>query len=281
MSGPIHTKDPAAVRQEVQRNYDQMFPVGDRSFVGRVFEWVEQCFSGRYAGYAAIDARYHDLEHTLQGTLCFSRLLHGRHRAKAEPVLPQRMFELGLIAILFHDTGYLKEKGDNKGSGAKYTAVHVSRSAAFAKEFLAREGFSDTEITAVQNMIRCTGIDANLEAIPFQNDTERLVGYALGTADLLGQMAAPDYVEKLPVLYQEFAEAIQYDPGHAESLREFTSAQDLMRKTPLFWQQWVLPRINRDFGNLHAFLNQPYPAGPNPYVQNIEENLGRIKSSMP
>ena len=35
----------------------------------------------------------------------------------------------------------------------------------------------------------------------------RIVGFALGTADLLGQMAAPDYVDKLPVLYDEFVEA--------------------------------------------------------------------------
>ena len=278
MSDPVHTKDPASVRQEVQKMYEDMFPAGDRDFVGRVFEWIEQCFTGRYAGYQAIDARYHDLEHTLQGTLCFARLLHGRHRAKAQPVLSQKMFELGLIAILFHDTGYLKQKGDNDGSGAKYTAVHVSRSAAFAQDFLSRKGFSETDIAAVQNMIRCTGIDANLPSIPFQSDTERLVGYALGTGDLLGQMAAPDYVEKLPVLYQEFAEATQYDPGHAESLREFTSAQDLMRKTPLFWQRYVLPRLNRDFGNLQAFLSDPYPGGQNLYLRQIEENLGRIKS---
>ena len=56
-------------------------------------------------------------------------------------------------------------------------------------------------------MIFCTGINAALDKIPFQSEAEKIVGFALGTADLLGQMAADDYVEKLPVLYAEFAEA--------------------------------------------------------------------------
>jgi len=40
----------------------------------------------------------------------------------------------------------------------------------------------------------------------FRTELEKLVGFALATADLLGQMAAPDYVDKLPILYLEFAE---------------------------------------------------------------------------
>jgi len=46
-------------------------------------------------------------------------------------------------------------------------------------------------------MIRCTVRKANLALIPFQK-RGRKRRFALGTADLLGQMAADDYVEKLP-----------------------------------------------------------------------------------
>ena len=56
-------------------------------------------------------------------------------------------------------------------------------------------------------MIRCTGVNAALSVIPFQSEMEKVAGFALGTADLLGQMAAEDYVDKLPILYAEFAEA--------------------------------------------------------------------------
>src|SRR5205085_12092242 len=202
---------------------------------------------------------YHDFEHTLQGTLCFAYMLNGRHAAKASPVLTQRMFELGLLAILFHDTGYLKQGDDRQGTGAKYTLVHVARSMAFAGEFLSQKGYAPAEIMAVQNMIGCTGVNADIKAIPFQSELEKTLGFDLATADLLGQMAAKDYVEKLPILYLEFAEAARFSSDTANRFTLFTSAEDLMRKTPAFWEKYVLPRINDDFGRLYLFLNDPYP----------------------
>src|SRR5690606_10931 len=105
------------------------------------------------------------------------------------------MVELGLLAILMHDTGYLKRRDDTGGTGAKYTLIHVERSMEFAAELLRENHFTDSEINAVQNMIRCTGVNVNLAAIPFQSEEERIAGFALGTADLLGQMAAKDYVD--------------------------------------------------------------------------------------
>src|SRR5690348_16158386 len=101
----VVTKDPTAVEREVQSAYLAMFPKGDSKFVPLVFGWVKDCFTGGYKDYQAVDARYHDFEHTLQGTLCMARLLRGRHSAKAEPQLTQQMFHLGLLAILLHDTG--------------------------------------------------------------------------------------------------------------------------------------------------------------------------------
>src|SRR5438034_10587676 len=206
MYNPVATKDPAAVEVEVQAAYVSMFPGGDQLFVPGVFGWALDCFSGKYRDYQAVDARYHDFEHTLQGTLCMARLLRGRHFAEAEPRLTQRMVQLGILAILLHDTGYLKRRDDTDGTGAKYTVVHVPRSAEFAAELLGEKGFPEAEIRAVQHMIQCTGVDAVLSVIPFQDELEKVVGFALGTADLLGQMAAEDYADKLPILYSEFAE---------------------------------------------------------------------------
>jgi len=187
------------------------------------------------------------------------------------------MFDLALLAILLHDTGYLKKKSDREGTGAKYTLVHVARSVAFAEEFLAEHGYIADDILAIQNMIRCTGVNADLRSIPFQNELEKLLGFALATADLLGQMAADDYVEKLPVLYQEFAEAARFDSDNAALLNEFASPEDLMRKTPAFWEGYVLPRIFGEFGQLHRFLNDPYPDGPNPYLDRIEDRMTQLR----
>src|SRR4051794_36260135 len=163
MLAPIDTRQPLAVQAEVQKAYDSMFPQGNRAFVPTVFGWVTSCFEGNYRDYQPIDARYHDLEHTLQGTLCMARLLFGRFKAQAQPEVDQRMFELGIIAILLHDTGYLKKRGDIDGTGAKYTLTHVDRSMEFAATLMADHSYSPDDIKAVQNMIRCTGINVKLD----------------------------------------------------------------------------------------------------------------------
>ena len=280
MYPPVVTKDPTAVEVEVQSAYLRMFPKGDAMFVPRVFGWAIECFTGNYADYQAVDAHYHDFEHTLQGTLCMARLLRGRHIAEAHPQLTQRMFQLGVVAILLHDTGYLKKLSDTEGTGAKYTVTHVDRSASFAAELLGEKKFSAEDIKAVQNMIHCTGVDAALSVIPFQNEIEKIVGHALGTSDLLGQMAAEDYVDKLPVLYGEFAEAVQYSRDKPHFIAMFSSAADLMQKTPAFWEKYVQVKLNRDFSGLYRFLNDPYPHGPNWYLQQVEANMQKLRSQL-
>jgi len=279
MFAHVDTRKPYEVETQVRSIYQGLFPSGDAAFVARAFEWAEECFTGKFAGYQPIDARYHDFEHTLQGALCLARLLHGRHAAKAKPGVTQHGFELALFAIFFHDSGYLKKRGDTKGTGAKYTVIHVDRGADFAREFLSAKGLAAGDIESVRNMIRCTGVNADLTAIPFHDELERTMGCALGTADLLGQMAAPDYVEKLPLLFEEFAEAIQHDGPAAARMAVYSSAEELVRSSPSFWENYVLPKINNDFGKLYVFLNEPYPDGPNPYLQAIQRNLARIQET--
>jgi hypothetical protein len=129
----------------------------------------------------------------------------------------------------------------------------------------------------VQNMIHCTGVDAALNVIPFQSEIEKIVGHALGTSDLLGQMAAEDYVEKLPVLYLEFAEATQFSRDKPHIVAMFSSAADLMQKTPAFWEKYVQVKLSRDFGGLYRFLSEPYPSGPNYYWDRVEANIKKLR----
>lgn len=279
MQPAVATKDPKAVEREVVSIFRSTFPQDDVTGVTRAFAWATECFTGKYADYQAVDANYHDFEHTLQGTLCLMRLLRGRHAAGVAPRLTRQMFELALLAILFHDTGYLKRRHDGEGTGAKFTLYHVSRSADFAGVLLTERGFSAADILSVQNMIRCTGVNVDLRAIPFQSELERILGGALSTADLLGQMAADDYVDKLPVLYEEFAESARYH-GQSSATGGFTSAADLIAKTPGFWDKYVQPKIEKDFHGLYKFLNDPYPDGPNPYLKRIEANLDRLRRQL-
>jgi hypothetical protein len=277
----VNTREPSAVEGAVQAAYAEMFPRGDSNFIPKIFGWAVSWFSGHYRDYQPIDAHYHDLEHTMQGVLCMTRLLRGRQRQPVEPHLTQRMMELGMLAILMHDTGYLKKRGDADGTGAKYTLIHVDRSIEFAGELLLGNDFPVEEILAVQNMIRCTGVNVKLESVQFQDPLERTVGFALGTADLLGQMAAVDYVDKLPTLYSEFAEAARYSPdGKMKAGGFFSSAEDLMQKTPLFWENYVQKKIKGEFQGLYRFLNDPYPDGPNFYIDRIESNIARLRREL-
>ena len=280
MFSMVDTKIPGAVEERVSAIYANLYSDAQSGFVRQAFAWAGQFFSGKYDGYQAIDASYHDFEHTLQGTLCLARLLRGHHQAKAAPAVSRKGFELGLLAILFHDTGYLKTKDDTEGTGAKYTQVHVNRSADFAREFLTKQGRSEADIASIQNMIRCTGVNVDLNRIPFQSAEERLVGLALGTADLLGQMAADDYIDKLPELYDEFAESAEFSGEKTNRTVPFTSSRDLMSKTPAFWENYVVVKLNNDFERLYHFLSQPYPDGPNEYIGRIEWNIARLRKKL-
>jgi hypothetical protein len=280
MQETIDTRQPSHVEAEVQKAYLEMFPEGDPGYVPMIFKWAVSWFGGKYRDYQAIDAHYHDLEHTLQGALCMAALLRGRQIHGQQPRVSQRMFELGILAILMHDTGYLKKRDDLEGTGAKYTLTHVDRSIEFAGELMISRDFPVEEILSVQNMIRCTGVNVKLDGIQFQDEVERIVGFSLGTADLLGQMAAPDYVDKLPILYLEFAEAASYNEGKMKAGGFFSSADDLMQKTPMFWEKYVQSKIEREFQCVFHFLSDPYPEGPNVYIEKIEANMARLRRTL-
>jgi hypothetical protein len=79
------------------------------------------------------------------------------------------------------------------------------------------------------------------------------------------------------VLVLEFEEAAQFTGGESPRAIRFRSAAELMQNTPIFWHTYVWPKVNRDFGALHRFLADPYPDGPNCYLDRIQENLSRLK----
>ncbi len=272
----IDTRDPAAVCGEAQRVYLALYGADSAGFILRAFEWFFKAFDGSYRDYQPVDMAYHDREHTMQGTLCYVRLLQHRQEAGAEPSIPASMFRLGLLSILLHDSGYLKRAFDTSGTGAKYTLEHVDRSRAFAKQLLTDKGFQEEDIARVQRMISCTGLNVDLDSIYFHTKLEKIVGLSIATSDLLGQMAAPDYVERLTDLYNEFTECWEFSGSIADSLH-FESVNHLMEQTPKFWEGYVKHKIDTECLGLYRFLNQPYPDGPNEYILHIEANIDKVR----
>ena len=273
----VNTKSPTAVQAAVETVLRTLFPTASCSLVARLFAEVTAMFSGRYLDYQPIDLGYHDYEHTLQAALCYARIFAGRQAARAEPPLTARQFEIGLAAVLLHDTGYLKLRSDVDGTSAKYTHVHVLRSAAFAASYVPSIGFNVAEAEVIAAAINCTGPAHRFIHLQFSHLEDKLIGSMLVTADYLGQMAAPDYPDELEVLYREFEESDDFF-HQAHDARSFRSAQDLIRHTRTFWSQFVRPKLEEEFDGMYRFLARPYPDGPNPYVQAIENNLRRIEA---
>ena len=269
----VETKDASAVASFVISKFQRMYPGASVLGLTALFAEIEEFFTGQRPDYAAVDLKYHDLEHTLQAVVCLTLLLEGRHAALAEPPLSARHFELALSAALLHDTGYLKLRSDRTGTGAKYTYCHVLRSCAFAASYLPTLGANDQEIDVVLGAINCTGPSREASEVHFRDPVARVIGAALGTADFLGQMAAPDYPDELEILFREFQEADEY-VNVPPSRRLFRSAADLIEGTPGFWQTVVKRKLDYDFHSLHRYLASPN--GPNPYLEAVERNIATI-----
>jgi hypothetical protein len=278
MFPPVDTKDITRVGRFVARTFESMYPGCHWVWLNTIFRDVEILYMGRRSEYGPSDVRYHDLEHTLQAVVCLALLLEGRHLAKVDPVLDARHFELAISAALLHDTGYIKLKTDTDGTGAKYTFCHVVRSCAFAASYLPSLGADDYEVEAVLGAINCTGPTTELGRLRFRQPIERVIGSALATADFLGQMAASDYPDELEILFDEFRESDEFIHLPVER-RMFKSAQELMDRTPAFWEKFVRPKLDSDFEGVYRFLARPVPDGPNLYLEMVDRNIALIREA--
>jgi hypothetical protein len=263
----------------VQQKFVELFGQGSSPWIQRVSEDVAAMFDGGHPDYAPIDLHYHNYEHTLQATVCLVLILEGRERAGVVPRLSPRQFELAVAAILLHDSGYLKLRSDRQGTGAKYTFIHEFRSSAYAASYLPTIGASIWEVDDVVSAISCTGPNSDIKRVGFNDVLARMVGCVVATADYLAQMAAPDYIGKLAHLFQEFEESHDFF-GTPPAGRLFKSHRQLLANTPAFWTDQVRPKLDGDFEGVYHYLAEPYPDGPNPYLDAIEANLAQVRPAV-
>ena len=269
---------PILVR-ELTRLQDLAYPDSPNDTVRKFVPLVASWFDGAHSRLQANDTCYHDIDHTLQVLLCWVRLMAGRAVSMDHPRVPFALYRLGLVAVLLHDIGYLKEREDLEGTGAKFTFIHEERGCQFIDQELPGLGFSPADIGSIQRFIRCTGPRADLNAIPFASEAERVVGMAVCTADYIGQMSDPDYVKKLPCLFREFEESNDYCGVPLED-RLFLSAEDLISKTPQFWTDFLIPRLDNECSQVYRSLGHPVSEGMNPYWNRITANIDRIQASL-
>ena len=202
--------DPSEVAKAVLEIQAEVFPKVDASMTSQLFDDVTEIFKDTFWNYQAMDTVYHDLEHTLQLTLCWVRMVANRNQLQIDPVMTNNNFVTGLHGVILYDFGFLKENGDHEGPDAKFTFVHEKRSCELAYLYLDKKGWRKQDISAVQHLISCTEPRSIIDAVPFKNKLERIMGESVCSADYIGQMSDPTYLYKLPALFLEFEESDNY-----------------------------------------------------------------------
>ncbi|PKL39167.1 MAG: hypothetical protein CVV44_09895 [Spirochaetae bacterium HGW-Spirochaetae-1] len=265
LSKIMKNNKPADYLKEIKRIFLFHYPEKDFHPINKAYTITKNLFEGNYPGYRSCNTQYHDFHHTLDATLAAVRLLDGYSLGK-KPMVNETARDL-IIAALFHDSGYIQTKSDYRGTGAKYTKDHVNRSIEFLAQINGQLKLSGSSVERISWNIQSTGLNTSFNDIPFKSREERTAGAMLGSADLLGQMADRDYLEKLLFLYYEFREAGV--PGYDT---EF----DIIRKTRGFYEL-TDSRLKNEYLNVQRFsrfhFKTRYHINSNLYTVAIKRHM--------
>jgi hypothetical protein len=228
------------LRKSYQRTYGVLEPEYPNilAYVGRI----------ALENIAQTDAPYHDMYHTIMVTTVGQEILKGKQISEGG-VSPRDWVHF-TVSLLCHDIGYVRGvcRGDTRGSyvinekgetvtlkpgatDASLTPYHVARGKLFVEERFGRAKFIDLAV-----------VHANIEHTRFpvpEGDGSNVSQFPglVRSADLIGQLADPDYLRKVGGLYNEFAETgINTKFG-------YKNADDLRRSYPGFFWKVVSPLI--------------------------------------
>lgn len=235
-------KEPMEVLEDVKKIFSYSYPEKEFKTVEEVFFDVLDLFNGKMKGYRACNTMYHDIHHTMSAFNVMSQLIDGYNLSHEYFSVDEA--KIGLISALLHDSGYIQKANETIGTGAQYTLIHPDRSIEFMSWYLKERYFPKKAIRSIANMIRCTGLYPKISNINFGSESEKILGYMLGTADLLGQMSDPLYLEKLLFLYCEFKEG---------KVLGYKDEKDLLEKTIGFYE-YVKELLTVDFSEVYKYV---------------------------
>ncbi len=198
---------------------------------------------------ASSDAPYHDLNHTIGVTLLGQEILKGKHLREGG-VSPRDWLHFTL-SLLCHDIGYVRGvcMHDRDGhyvinaehetvalapgsTDASLTPYHVERGMFFIRERFANNPNIDVEVI-------CANIEYTQFPVPGENEGDVGADYPalLRAADLIGQLADPNYMRKISALFIEFEET------GMNAKFGYKTAADLRASYPKFFWTMVSPYI--------------------------------------
>jgi len=278
----VNVESAAQVRDAVVALYTARYPGFDAAPLVRAFDDIAALFEGRYPGYLPCDTLYHDVRHTLDMTLAMARLVDGYERAHPAEPLGARRAVLGIVIALLHDSGYMRRVSEsNVSNGAVFTKTHVSRSADFLLRYLPQIGFGPEAETAAR-LVHFTGYEMDVDDIKVSEPRDRLIGHMVGTADLIGQMSDRMYLEKCrEFLYQEFVlgEIARETLPDGRELVRYASPEDLIYKTPGFYEYVARDRIHRKLGAADRYAEAHFD-GPSLYQAEIDSNMRYLRDAI-
>lgn len=276
----VYIDDPANVHGAVHRILTQRYPDYSFAKLEILFNDLARLYRGEYPGFHACETAYHDLQHVLDVTLATARLLDGYEAAHTvEEQLGPELSLLAVIVAMFHDSGYIRRTADRKHKhGAEYTRIHVGRSARFMREYLPTVGMKKLANLA-STLVHFTGYEVSPDKLAVTAYKHSVVGALVGTADVLAQMADSQYLRKCyQNLYNEFeigGIARQQNQDGSTTVI-YSSAHELLQKTPDFMQQIVNNRLDGYFNGRYRYAGVHF-GGDNLYMKALLKNRQALR----
>jgi hypothetical protein len=286
VTGTVNVTDAEAVCEEVLHILTARYPNADFSILKRVYKDFNALYCGEYPGYIACETPYHDIQHVLDVSLAMARLLDGYDKSHSEmQQLGADLASLGMAVALFHDSGYIRRADDQHTQhGAEYTKTHVSRSAKFMAEYFPSIG-AQSWVKYCGKLVHFTGYEVELESINLDDPKLRILGAMIGTADVVAQMADVAYLNKCrDKLYPEFEMGGMLRQKLADGTEQvvYSSAEDLLAKTPSFIKKTITERLDGHFKGLYHYIEAHFTnledSGTNVYMNALENNCKHLES---
>ena len=281
VSNTVDVTDPIAVTDALLEVLGKHYDKDDLRAIPILVADFARLYRGEYPGYHACDVGYHNMQHVLDVTLAMARLIDGHEIVHGRDApFGVELAVAGIACSLFHDSGYIRKRHDTQhDNGAEYTRIHVSRSARFMGDYLPKIDL-EYAVPICQRIVHFTGYEVNPADIEVPTEEERILGWLLGTADLIAQMADVAYLEKCrDHLYPEFVGG-----GMAGKKGKYTktgiiykSPSHLMQSTPNFIRSAIQVRLDGYFHSYYRYAADHF-GGTNLYMDAIQDNCSRLEA---
>lgn len=279
ITGRVNMTQPDEVVGVICEIFQNNYPGFAVSYLQQAFRDIEDAFWGRYPGLLRCDTPYHDLRHSLSTALLMTRMIDGYQRSRGcdLPCLDADTATLAVLLALYHDIGFIRCENEANYNGATFTLGHEQRGVDFMRAYLA--GGPLAGLAERASLIHATNFAKPLDELLRDLPPDMVVlCQMLGTADLVSQVAGRYYLERVQnFLYREFVISgmDRMTTSEGEEVVLYGSAEELLRKTPGFYEHVVRKRID-GFGAPYRCVATHF-GGDDPYERGMQRNMNFLK----